>query len=56
MDPSKSWIEKLPWESVGPLIFLAAAYAIIQLLPPAERRDAVYLVVGAALTRVKIAK
>ena len=52
----ETWKDKIPWESIGPLIFLAAAWAACYLLPPEARKEAVYLVIGAAITRVKIAK
>ncbi|HUV84440.1 MAG TPA: hypothetical protein VMV86_01960 [Methanosarcinales archaeon] len=52
----ETWKDKLPWESAGPLIFLAVAAGACFLLPPEARKEAVYLVIGAAITRVKIAK
>ena len=53
----EKWLDRLPWESIGPLIFLfAAGAACFLLLPPDQRKEAAYLVIGAAITRVKIAK
>lgn len=52
----ETWKDKIPWESVGPLIFLVAAGAACFLLPPDSRKEAVYLVIGAAITRVKISR
>jgi hypothetical protein len=52
----EKWTDKLPWESLGPLIFLFAAGGACFLLPPEARKEAVYLVIGAAITRVKISK
>ena len=52
-----SWRDKLPWESVGPLIFLVlAGAACFVLLPPDQRKEAAYLVIGAAITRVKVSR
>ena len=37
----------------GPLIFLLIAGGLCSLLEPAKATEAIYLVIGAALTRVK---
>ena len=50
-----NWKELIPWQSIGPLVFLlAAGLCCYLLLPPEHRKEAAYLIIGAALTRVKI--
>jgi len=39
--------------NIGPLVFLLIAGGLCMLLPMDKRAEAIYLVIGAALTRVK---
>ena len=39
--------------NLGPFLFLIVAGALCLLLPVEKRAEAIYLVIGAALTRVK---
>lgn len=39
--------------NAGPLAFLLIAWGLCSLLPQEEAKAAIYLVIGAALTRVK---
>ena len=40
-------------QNVGPLAFLIIAGGLCALLPAESAKEAIYLVIGAALTRVK---
>jgi len=52
----ETWKDKVPWEAIGPLIFLLVAGAACFIIPPDSRKEAVYLVIGAAITRVKVSR
>jgi len=47
-------VDRLPWDELGPLIFLLAAGGFCFLLPVELRKDILPIVVGAALTRVRV--
>lgn len=49
----KKFYELLPWEALGPIIFLLIGAGLCFLLPMEHRKDVILLLVGAALTRVK---
>jgi len=49
----KEVITELIKSNLGPLVFLVLAGALCWLLPEENSVEAIYLVIGAALTRVK---
>ena len=46
--------ERLPWAVLGPLIFLLVCMPLVYVCPEADQSKLIFLIVGAALTRVKI--
>jgi len=55
----ESIIDRLPWPALGPVIFILLAVLVMVLLmvwgPQDKVGDIAFLIVGAALTRVKFA-
>lgn len=49
----KAEVYELLKGNLGPLVFILIAGALCLLLPSESRNEAVFLVIGAALTRVK---
>ena len=45
--------EHLPWDVIGPFIFLLVAGGLCFLLPEADIAKGIFMVIGAALTRVR---
>jgi len=45
--------EHLPWDAVGPFIFIVVAGVLCFLLPEADIAKGIFMVIGAALTRVR---
>jgi len=45
--------EHLPWDAVGPFIFIAIAGGLCFILPEADIAKGIFMVIGAALTRVR---
>ena len=47
-------LDRLPWEVLGPLVFLIVAVVLVLMCPDDKKGELIFLVTGAALTRVKI--
>ena len=47
-------LERLPWNILGPLIFLLVCMPLVYICPEEDQSKLIFLVAGAALTRVKI--
>ena len=45
--------EHLPWDVIGPLIFVLIAGGLCFILPEADIAKGIFMVIGAALTRVR---
>jgi len=45
--------EHLPWDAIGPLLFILIAGTLCLLLPDADIAKGIFMVIGAALTRVR---
>ena len=45
--------EHLPWEAIGPFLFIIIAGGLCFLLPEADISKGIFMVIGAALTRVR---
>lgn len=45
--------EHLPFDAIGPLLFILIAGGLCFLLPADNVSEGIFLVIGAALTRVK---
>ena len=45
--------ENLPWDAIGPFIFIAVAGGLCFLLPEGDVSKGIFMVIGAALTRVR---
>lgn len=45
--------DRLPWDAIGPVVFLLIAGALCFLLPEGDTSKGVLMVIGAALTRVR---
>ena len=48
-----SILESLPWDAIGPFIFVAVAGGLCFLLPEGDISKGIFMVIGAALTRVR---
>lgn len=46
--------QRLPWAILGPLTFLLVCMPLVYVCPPDDKGKLIFLIVGAALTRVKI--
>lgn len=46
-------IEQLPFDIIGPLVFVLIAGGLCFLLPEGDISKGIFMVIGAALTRVK---
>ena len=52
-----NWKEDIPWDAVIPFVFVLVAGGLSMLIPEAaDKSKALFLVIGAALTRVRIGK
>jgi len=49
----KTWKDLLPWDAIGPIIFLLAAGSLCFMLESEARSKVLPMVIGAALTRVR---
>jgi len=49
----KTWKDLLPWDAIGPIVFLIAAGGLCFMLEPDARAKVLPMVIGAALTRVR---
>ena len=47
-------IDRLPWDALGPLLFLLVAAGLVFVCPATKRGELIFLIAGAALTRVKV--
>ena len=47
-------IYRLPWNILGPLTFLMVCMPLVYVCPDEDKGKLIFLIVGAALTRVKI--
>ena len=45
--------DRLPWDALGPIIFLIIAAGLCFILPGDDISKGVFMVIGAALTRVR---
>jgi len=45
--------EHLPWDAIGPFLFILIAGGLCFLLPEADISKGIFMVIGAALTRVR---
>ena len=45
--------EHLPWDAIGPLLFIVIAGGLCFLLPEKDIAKGIFMVIGAALTRVR---
>ena len=45
--------QQLPWDAIGPFIFIAVAGGLCFILPEADISKGIFMVIGAALTRVR---
>ena len=45
--------EHLPWDAIGPFLFILVAGGLCFLLPTADISKGIFMVIGAALTRVR---
>jgi len=45
--------DHLPWDAIGPLLFIIIAGGLCFLLPDDNVSEGIFLVIGAALTRVR---
>jgi hypothetical protein len=45
--------DRLPWDALGPIIFLIIAASLCFILPVNDISKGVFMVIGAALTRVR---
>lgn len=48
-------LRHLPWGIAGPLIFLLAATVLVPFCPEEKKSELIFLIAGAAITRVKFA-
>lgn len=46
-------IDRLPWDIIGPLVFLLVAFFLLFFTPVSHRWELILMISGAALTRVR---
>ena len=49
-------IQRMPFNVLGPLVFLLVSAGLVFICPPSDKGKLIFLIVGAALTRVKISQ
>jgi len=50
----KDWLKEFPWENLTPLIYLLVASGLVFVCPDDKKGELIFLIAGAALTRVRI--